>query len=321
MGFCMEAKYLHILHILHTPLGGIVTAMLEAATAWLDRGCSVIPIRAHDKRPDAQALRWAGSLNDDGGPTWNTYKDRQATIEELRLWFAVGPQHNLGVVTGYGGLVVLDFDLMVAYESWLTLCQHIGPTALAVARDSYRVRTARGMHVYVKVAEPVESHSIGRIDVKARWGYVLTAPSVHPCGHIYAVAHDGPIMEVATLADILPLAATPAEATAATLTPQRLYDDPYDAATNAIIRAQAGSIDAIKARISTHELLNIPAGHRHMIRCPFHGDNNPSMMVWADGSWKCFGCGAWGDAIDLYARLQNLDLQEAIVNLAELLGV
>ena len=47
--------------------------------------------------------------------------------------------------------------------------------------------------------------------------------------------------------------------------------------------------------------------------CPFHDDQNPSLQV--DSSrqrWKCFGCGANGDAATLLMRLHNLNFPESI---------
>lgn len=39
--------------------------------------------------------------------------------------------------------------------------------------------------------------------------------------------------------------------------------------------------------------------------CPFHGDVNPSLHVMPDGRrWNCFGCGEFGDAIDLVRKLR-----------------
>ena len=35
-------------------------------------------------------------------------------------------------------------------------------------------------------------------------------------------------------------------------------------------------------------------------RCPFHNDQTPSLSF-KEGRYKCFGCDAFGDAIDLVA--------------------
>ena len=50
---------------------------------------------------------------------------------------------------------------------------------------------------------------------------------------------------------------------------------------------------------------------RHgMVCCPFHSDNHPSMML-NDTYYYCFGCGANGDAIDLTAKLFDLNPRQA----------
>lgn len=41
-------------------------------------------------------------------------------------------------------------------------------------------------------------------------------------------------------------------------------------------------------------------GRRIQIRCPFHGDTDPSFTIYPDGSFYCFGCTLNGqNAIDL----------------------
>lgn len=40
------------------------------------------------------------------------------------------------------------------------------------------------------------------------------------------------------------------------------------------------------------------------VRCPFHADSSPSLHIYPDGTWHCFGaCGVGGDVIDFLARL------------------
>lgn len=57
-------------------------------------------------------------------------------------------------------------------------------------------------------------------------------------------------------------------------------------------------------------------------RCPFHDDKRPSMFVVIEtGFWKCHGCGAFGDVIDAYARLQGIDNREAVGRMSQALRV
>ena len=51
-----------------------------------------------------------------------------------------------------------------------------------------------------------------------------------------------------------------------------------------------------------------------MACCPFHADRDPSMKL--DERYYCFGCGATGDAVDLTARLLDLSLKDAALQLA-----
>ncbi len=54
---------------------------------------------------------------------------------------------------------------------------------------------------------------------------------------------------------------------------------------------------------------------RHRALCPFHADSDPSLVIYPDDRWHCFGCGAGGDVVDLIQRLHGhqtfLDALEA----------
>jgi DNA primase len=53
--------------------------------------------------------------------------------------------------------------------------------------------------------------------------------------------------------------------------------------------------------------------------CPFHDEKTPSFSVSVDkGFYKCFGCGAYGNAIDFIMRYENREFLEAIEILAEM---
>lgn len=59
-------------------------------------------------------------------------------------------------------------------------------------------------------------------------------------------------------------------------------------------------VDALKASHPLQPTIENLTGERvthHKIRCPFHADDSPSLHVYEDGGWKCFGCGLHGDVI------------------------
>jgi putative DNA primase/helicase len=56
--------------------------------------------------------------------------------------------------------------------------------------------------------------------------------------------------------------------------------------------------------------------------CPFHHEKSPSFKINInDGKWKCFGCGAGGDMIALYAELHNVKPIDAAKHIGGLLTV
>lgn len=57
-------------------------------------------------------------------------------------------------------------------------------------------------------------------------------------------------------------------------------------------------------------------GQRLWWPCPFHQDRNPSFCVTPGHPWwRCYGCGASGDAANLLMRLETLSFPEAIARL------
>ena len=56
--------------------------------------------------------------------------------------------------------------------------------------------------------------------------------------------------------------------------------------------------------------------------CPFHNDSHPSMSVSpSKGIYKCFSCGAGGDALSFLIRIQNREFKEVVLELADKFGI
>ena len=68
------------------------------------------------------------------------------------------------------------------------------------------------------------------------------------------------------------------------------------------------------------EMYGMEPDRHGMVCCPFHSDNHPSMML-NDTYYYCFGCGANGDAIDLTAKLFDLNPRQAAEKLAHDFGI
>jgi hypothetical protein len=100
------------------------------------------------------------------------------------------PSRNIGIDLGASDLCVLDFDDPNGVPAWVN------------AIRTYKVKTARGVHVYFRGARPttglfVDGAKVG--DIKSIGGYVLAEGSIHPDGPVYTVI-DG--SEIVPLPDI-----------------------------------------------------------------------------------------------------------------------
>ena len=60
-----------------------------------------------------------------------------------------------------------------------------------------------------------------------------------------------------------------------------------------------------KAReVPLQSILGFKGGRRGKIRCPIHNEKTPSLTIYSDGSWFCFGCSAHGrNAIDFLTAI------------------
>jgi hypothetical protein len=78
--------------------------------------------------------------------------------------------------------------------------------------------------------------------------------------------------------------------------------------------ARTDLVDLIGGRVTLKR-----AGSNHKGLCPFHDEKTASFTVSADkGFFKCFGCGAYGNAIDFLMRYENREFLEAVEILAEM---
>lgn len=276
--------------------------MLQTALNWLSKGIAVIPIYYKSKKP---ALK-----------SWLEYQHQLPTEQQVQNWFS-HKFRNLGIVTGWQGLTVIDFDNFDKYSEWLKFAT-FGESAL-VAQYGCGVVTARGVHIYVTCAN-AQNMKLAGIDIKACGGYVLAPPSVHPSGVPYTWLTEGLIMEVSSIEALLPDTWLQQNHTEQP-TLQTVELDAWDIAAT---RSQIGMgvITRIKNNVKITDLLPAEKSSRQgwfKTLCPFHQDTEPSF--WIDnnrGLCGCYACGGKSmDVINLYSRLNGIDNRQAITLLAE----
>jgi DNA primase len=93
-------------------------------------------------------------------------------------------------------------------------------------------------------------------------------------------------------------------------------------------RIRDEDIAAIRERVpleqvvGDHVALRNAGGGRLKGLCPFHDEKSPSFTVNPSlGFYKCFGCGASGDAITFVREIEHLDFSDAVEVLARRVGI
>ena len=64
------------------------------------------------------------------------------------------------------------------------------------------------------------------------------------------------------------------------------------------------------------------SGNHYWGLCPFHKEKTPSFSVNPQlGIYKCFGCGAGGDALSFIMKTKNIEFMDLIKELAQEFGL
>jgi hypothetical protein len=155
---------------------GLIPSVKQA----INKGFHVFGLQPKDKKP----LVGSSGFKDSRAPS-------DATV--LVPWNQ-DPSRNIGIDLGASDLCVLDFDDPDGVPAWIS------------AIRTYKVRTARGVHVYFRGARPttglfVDGAKVG--DIKSMGGYVLAEGSVHPDGPIYTVIDDSGILPLPDISSLV----------------------------------------------------------------------------------------------------------------------
>jgi putative DNA primase/helicase len=233
------------------------TTMLDAALALAARGFHVLPLNGKVPR------------------TRSGSKDATTREEQIRQWWGWWPTADIGIATGHDDLLVIDVDGPEGAKNLSLLEQRIGSLP-----DSSRVRTSRGLHIYLKCPKEVrnsQARSDGwdGIDIRGQGGFVVAPPSVHQeTGHIYEWI-DGPLIEE------LP-AAWEAELTRArtrVTTPNRIAGGGAKIPVGQRHQAMVSLAGAMRRKGMSHEAMF--AGLRAEVTATFEdGESVPDENIW-----------------------------------------
>lgn len=223
------------------------------------------------------------------------FTERLPEIAEIRRWWDMWPNANIGLITGYWqNLIALDFDSLASYNAWDGQMQ------------TWTVSTARGYHVWFQLTDiPGKSEMWAdghghEVLVRAKGGYCIVPPSNHHSGSKYTTVANVPPLYIDRLDDALP-GWKPKQVSK----PQRPTKSPV---------LTPGSL-RIENMVSPLGKPNQRGAYQAF--CPFHEDKNPS--AWVNPSQGRFGCnacypGQWWDAINVYAMLREVEKANHLIN-------
>lgn len=274
--------------------------------SFLNAGFSVVPLEYGSKKPTVK---------------WSLYQQEQPKQNDVIRWSQ--QRVNLGVVTGFNNLTVVDFDDFTEYAKWLTWIAK-SPNYRLIKR-AFAVRSRRGVHVYFRTLQPARNQHIGKVDIKGRYGLVTGPGSVHESGAIYTPLTPFFIPTVEALSDVLPAqlllsvqdihpAVQPLDV------PLSPISDPWEAAARGYdALPDEDLVEKVRKSFTIEQFFKSPlrksGPHFLVTQCPFHDDQKPSF--WIDTEHQVCGCFVCNfpkplDVINLYGMLYGLSNREAI---------
>ena len=249
----------------------------DAALAYAMRGWPVLPLNEKEKRP----LVDKELEGPDGEPLFHGLKQATTDLATIERWWDAHPNANIGLRTGIV-FDVLDLDGPPATAAMVKVApryRHDGPVS----------STGKGYHLLF-AASGSKNHAFlmdTTVDFRGDNGYIVAPPSIHPSGHRYKWARDS---------NNLP---EPPEWLRPLIFPPKIErtTDPNDPSVLEALQKSPDIVDLFNV-ISNGEMWKI--GRLWKVHCPFHQDDTASLMIYPEtNSFRCFGCHAWGDPLNV----------------------
>jgi Bifunctional DNA primase/polymerase, N-terminal len=245
-----------------------VSALSKAEHYQSHHGWSLLPL--HGKQPNHRLIRHTRGTSETG-----SFWQRPADTDELRAWFKVDPETNIGVACGgvSGGLAVLDQDE--------------GPPAGVRIPATALVETARGFQSYFRANGPAPNRDFSWGELRGEGRYCVLPPSLHPSGVRYRWLLDPETAGIAPFELlVLPSAersvsreSVPLGVSSVPLGTRTLADWDFD--ETSVVRMAAA--------------LGIHAPFGRAFPCVLHDEQNPSATIWQ-------GPDGWFGYHDFHAR-------------------
>jgi P4 family phage/plasmid primase-like protien len=211
---------------------------------------------------------------------------------------------NIGLATGYGNIVVVDFDNLEVQNKVLTNMPQTFTTSSGNEEGL--------VHCWFIVDNPenikiLDNENNTLVDIQGKGKQILVPPSIHPRGTRYKVINDLPIAKI-HMAEIKALFVE--------------YIKPKEKKKQDIL-FQEDIVSQIKNKILVPTLLskfNVSID-KNPTECPLHASRGGKCLSFKDDLWYCFHCNRGGDIFTLYQLRNKCDFPNAKIELAKMAGI
>lgn len=126
-------------------------SVTEVALVWRALGASPIKVRLDGSKAPAGE--------------WKRFQSEPATEDELDQWFG-GASAGVGIVTGYGGVELLEFETLVVFTAWCRLMVKAGyaDELRALCNGYLATSGGGGYHLIYRTANPEKNQVLAGVD-------------------------------------------------------------------------------------------------------------------------------------------------------------
>ena len=217
---------------------------------------------------------------------------------------------NYGVCTGFGNLLVIDFDVREFYEKVKDQLPETFVTASPSIKNGchyyYFIEDREcptGFRIDSKTEVDTDAEPIRLADVQGK-GLCVSGPGSihpdHPNGPAYKVVNDIPITTVKW--EFISKLFEPYVKVGTNITGKEIERKPvrYNKKHDSRVEDLKSTIPVSMALAD----LGVNVYRKGNVGCPFHGSNSGKCLSYSDGDgvWKCFHRGRGGSIIELYAE-------------------
>jgi P4 family phage/plasmid primase-like protien len=231
-------------------------------------------------------------------------KTNNYTFDNQKLIDHINNGGNYGVATGYGNLIVIDFDNEELQNKFYPLL----PTTFTVMSGSGL------LHLYylVDVPETIKLLDINNntlADIQGKGKQIIGAGSVHPNGNSYCIVKDEEIATIG-IGEIKALF-------------NEYIQNGQQKDIGKVNEHQDTTCGEIKQKLSVPQLLNEYGitTNKNPTECPLHNSRGGKCLSFKEEVWHCFNCENGGDVFNLYMLYNKCDFKTAKKELAKKLGI